>query len=159
MGKTALAILVIGILVAAGCAAMGTTDQAAFRAALEKANLAYSAAMNAGDPTAYMASWDADGVQMPPDAPMVVGKPAITKGMEGLFVAVEFSDFVINMQEAEQFSPSWGYTRGTYSYSFAMKSGGPTNTYDGKFSTVWKKQADGSWKIYRDCFNSNVPKS
>jgi ketosteroid isomerase-like protein len=159
MKKTALMVLVIAVLVAAGCAAMGKTDSAAFRAAMEIANPKYSAAMNAGEVAAYMQNWDVDGVQLPPDAPMVVGKAAITKGMEAAFGAVKFSDFVINMQEAEQFGPTWGYTRGTYSYSFALKSGGPTSTYNGKFSTVWKKQADGSWKIYRDCFNSNVPKS
>jgi ketosteroid isomerase-like protein len=28
---------------------------------------------------------------------------------------------------------------------------------DGKYSTVWKKQADGSWKLAVDMFNSNTP--
>jgi ketosteroid isomerase-like protein len=159
MKRTVVMLLLIGVLAAAGGGAMGTVDQAAFRASMEKANPAYSAAMNAGDVTAYMASWDENGVQLPPDAPMVVGKPAITQGMTAAFGAVVFSDFTINMQEAVQFAPGWGYTRGTYTYSFVMKSGGPKLSYDGKFSTVWKKQADGSWKIYRDCFNSNVPKT
>jgi ketosteroid isomerase-like protein len=159
MRKTVVMILVIGVLVAAGGAAMGSIDQAAFHAAMEKGMLEYSAAMNAGDLTTYMAIWDVDGIQLPPDAPMVIGKPAITKGMEALFGAVKITNFVINLQEAVQFGPSWGYTRGTYTYSFALKSGGPTSTYDGKFSSIWKKHADGSWKAYRDCFNSNVPKS
>jgi ketosteroid isomerase-like protein len=113
--------------------------------------------MNAGDLNAYMAAWDENGIQMPPDAPANEGKAAITAAMKAAFAGVAFSNFQINMQEAEQFGPTWGYTRGTYSYDFALKSGGPTSTFKGKFSTVWKKQADGSWKLYRDCFNSAVP--
>lgn len=27
----------------------------------------------------------------------------------------------------------------------------------GKYLTVFRKQADGSWKIFRDCFNLDVP--
>ena len=26
---------------------------------------------------------------------------------------------------------------------------------DGKYLTIFKRQPDGSWKAYRDCFNSN----
>ena len=57
-----------------------------------------------------------------------------------------------------QLTPTIGYTSGTYWYDFALKSGGPTSKFEGKVLTMWKKQADGTWKIYRDCFNSNVPK-
>jgi ketosteroid isomerase-like protein len=103
-----------------------------------------------------MASWDEEGVQMPPDKAMRVGKAAITEAMRQGFAALKFSNFVINMQEAEMLGPERGYTRGVYSYTFAPKAGGPATSYDGKFSTLWKKQADGSWKIYRDCYNSNV---
>ena len=28
--------------------------------------------------------------------------------------------------------------------------------FDGKFLTILKQQADGSWKIFRDCSNSNA---
>jgi hypothetical protein len=29
----------------------------------------------------------------------------------------------------------------------------------GKYLTVWKKQADGSWKVLFDMFNSDLPPS
>jgi ketosteroid isomerase-like protein len=44
-----------------------------------------------------------------------------------------------------------------YVHPNAPKAGGPESLFDGKFLTVFKRQPDGSWKIYRDCFNSNVP--
>jgi len=51
----------------------------------------------------------------------------------------------------------WGYSRGTYTQDLTARSTGKTIHVDGKFLTIFKKQMDGSWKIYRDCFNSNVP--
>jgi len=30
-------------------------------------------------------------------------------------------------------------------------------TEKGKYLTVWKKQADGSWKVIEDMFNSDLP--
>jgi len=33
--------------------------------------------------------------------------------------------------------------------------GGKLTHDKGKYLTVWKKQADGSWKIYRDINNSD----
>jgi ketosteroid isomerase-like protein len=27
----------------------------------------------------------------------------------------------------------------------------------GKYVTIWKKQADGSWKVIADIFNSDLP--
>jgi ketosteroid isomerase-like protein len=27
----------------------------------------------------------------------------------------------------------------------------------GKYMTVWRKQADGSWKVVADMFNTNMP--
>jgi len=46
---------------------------------------------------------------------------------------------------------------GTYVKKLRPAYGGAPSTFDGKFLTVLRKQADGSWKICRDCYNSNVP--
>jgi ketosteroid isomerase-like protein len=40
----------------------------------------------------------------------------------------------------------------------AMKpTAGPVMKDTGKYLTVWKHQADGSWKIIRDIDNSDLP--
>jgi ketosteroid isomerase-like protein len=72
---------------------------------------------------------------------MVIGEAAIAKAMEVV-----------------QLTPTIGYTSGTYCYDFTLKSGRPMSTFEGKVLTMWKKQADGTWNIYRDCFNTNVTK-
>jgi ketosteroid isomerase-like protein len=52
-----------------------------------------------------------------------------------------------------------GLLRGTYTLSMVPKVGGETTEFDGKYLTVFERQADGSWKIARDIFNSNVPET
>ncbi|MEZ4715137.1 MAG: DUF4440 domain-containing protein [Caldilineaceae bacterium] len=37
------------------------------------------------------------------------------------------------------------------------KAGGDDVYIDGKYMSVLMRQPDGSWKLYRDIFNSNVP--
>ena len=49
-----------------------------------------------------------------------------------------------------------GYTVGTYVLTLHDPKGEPV-TDRGKYVTVWKKQADGSWKVAADIFNSDLP--
>jgi ketosteroid isomerase-like protein len=49
-----------------------------------------------------------------------------------------------------------GYTLGTYELTLNNPQGTPV-TDRGKYLTVWKKQADGSWKVAVDTFNSDLP--
>jgi ketosteroid isomerase-like protein len=59
--------------------------------------------------------------------------------------------------EEIQLSGNFGFARGTYSALLVPKAGGEEIPIDGKYLTIFKKQADGTWKIYRDAFNSSVP--
>jgi ketosteroid isomerase-like protein len=55
-----------------------------------------------------------------------------------------------------QVAGDWAYDRGNYTLTVTPKSGKPTET-SGKYLTIYKRQPDGSWKIYRDISNSNNP--
>ena len=50
-----------------------------------------------------------------------------------------------------------GYTIGTYQLTVEHE-GTPVVTV-GKYVTLWKKHADGSWKVVVDCFNADGPPS
>jgi ketosteroid isomerase-like protein len=63
----------------------------------------------------------------------------------------------ITTQEVLLFGGGYGLARGIYTWTWTPKDGGAKADYDGKFMTLFKKQANGSWKIYRDSFNSNLP--
>jgi ketosteroid isomerase-like protein len=62
----------------------------------------------------------------------------------------------IKIKEVEV-SDDLAFARGTYSMDFIIKANGAVIPYEGKYLTVFKKQSDGSWKIYRDSYSSNTP--
>lgn len=47
----------------------------------------------------------------------------------------------------------WAFSRGNYTATQTVQ--GNTVEVDGKFMTIFRRQDDGQWKIYRDIFNSN----
>jgi ketosteroid isomerase-like protein len=49
-----------------------------------------------------------------------------------------------------------GYTSGAYQMSFT-DAAGKTIPDNGKYVTVWRKQADGNWKVVLDIFNTDLP--
>jgi ketosteroid isomerase-like protein len=49
-----------------------------------------------------------------------------------------------------------GYTLGNFTYQMSMPDGSQL-TDRGKYATIWKKQADATWKVAVDIFNSEIP--
>jgi ketosteroid isomerase-like protein len=47
-----------------------------------------------------------------------------------------------------------GYTYGNYVYTAKNKEGKPVANY-GKYTSIWKKQKDGQWKVVVDMGNSS----
>lgn len=110
---------------------------------------------NTGDLDLWISLWDDDGIRMAPDTPAVFGKDQIRTQM-----TIPFEQFTFEISvtpEENQVAGDWAFSRGTYTLSLTPKAGGETSQFSGKFLTILKKQADGSWKIARDCFNYDAP--
>lgn len=145
------------MLLALGVAspASGDDGKTAFAQAVDEIWRDYTASVSAGDAEAWIKLWDDEGIQLPPGAPANVGKAAILQGITGDFEAFEYRDFVINNEEVEVFG-IFGFARGTFSTVLYPTGEGEPIPIDGKYLTIFEQQADGSWKLYRDAFNSNV---
>jgi ketosteroid isomerase-like protein len=147
-------ILVLGL---SGCVVQPPTpavDLANERATLMDADQAWSDTPS--DPEKFL-SFFADGASfLPPDMAMAHGSEAIR-------------DVVTKILSSPGFSISWkassadvsdtadlGYTIGTYQLAMNDAEGKSMSTL-GKYVTVWKKQADGKWKVVADCFNPDGP--
>ena len=118
----------------------------------------YATMCHAGDLDGWLSLWADDGIQMYPGAPSRVGKEQIRAGMKPAFD--QFILKIVIMPEIEaKISGNLGFLRGTYTLAMIPKAGGETIDYDGKYLTILEKQNDGSWKIARDCFNSNKPET
>ena len=130
------------------------TDIAALREILNK----YAATCNTGDLDGWLSLWSDDGIQMYPGAPSRVGKEEIRAGMKPAFDQFIMKIELTSEMEARA-SGNLGFARGTYTLSMIPKTGGEMSEFDGKYLTVLEKRSDGSWKIFRDCFNSNKPET
>jgi ketosteroid isomerase-like protein len=49
------------------------------------------------------------------------------------------------------------YQRGTFTVAATVKTGGPTHTTHGNFLRIYRRQADGSWRMTRDMFSGDQP--
>ena len=116
----------------------------------------YSASALVGDPERRLALWDDEGIQMPPDREARVGKETIRVATEASMAKVIAHEYVVSPEEIEVFG-DLAFARGTYMANRSPVDGGDPVQTNGKFMTILKRQTDGSWKIYRDIFNSNVP--
>jgi ketosteroid isomerase-like protein len=118
----------------------------------------YAVSINNGDFEHWMSLWADGGVQMAPNAPALSGKVQIRDGNKPAFDQMNF-DISINTVDGAEIHGDLGLTRCTYSLKLTPKVGGETIDLmpEGKALTLYGKQADGSWKIVYDCFNSNVP--
>ena len=116
-------------------------------AADEKAILgiwsAYTEARVGGDAETWLGLWDKDGIRMPPGAP-AVDYATFAPGTPERFAKPPAS-MEIKSEEIEV-AGDWAYSRGTFTVNDAI---------EGKFLTIFRRQDDGSWRIYRDSFSMN----
>ena len=119
-------------------------DETAIRAA--EADMAKAVATL--DPAEAASFYTDDVVGMPVDAPMVQGKENMQKYFETMMKEKpELSWKPVKVEVAR--SGDLAYSWGTGKLSVKDKKGKVTETTV-KYASVWKKQADGGWKIAVD---------
>jgi uncharacterized protein (TIGR02246 family) len=123
--------------------------------AIEEVLNQYAVAMKAGDLELWLSLHTDDIVKMPPDAPASIGQEELRANMEPLFDNFTF-EMAINGEET-QVDGDLGYSWCNYTVLMTPKAGGEPIFTDGKALGIYKRQADGSWKLSHDCYNSSVP--
>jgi len=124
--------------------------------AIDKAREAHVAALNSGDAAGWVAGFTDDGVQMPPGFPANAGTAAIRAWAQG-FLAQFDVGFDISPNEVQVVSPDWAFESGTWEIALTPKGGGEPMRDAGKHITVYQRQADGTWAMARDIWNSSNP--
>ncbi len=117
--------------------------------AIQEANNNFVAAMAKGDAEGVANCYTIDAEFMAPGAPSVHGRDNIQTAIAG-FIAQGFTEYtvletivygntdIVGVQEA-----------------YSLSQPGGVNKDIGKSIQLWK-QEDGAWKIFRDCFNSDL---
>ena len=139
-----------GALVAAALAVASTIPAAVAADTMADENAileiwsTYSAARVAGDAETWLGLWDEEGIRMPP------GVPAVDFASFAPGTPERFANPPASMEikpEEVVVTGDWAYSRGTFTVNDAV---------EGKFLTIFRRQDDGSWRIYRDAFNMNA---
>jgi len=123
-------------------------DIAATRNALLDADRAFNRATAARRTDGWM-EFIADDGQMIRSTGTITGRAAIREAMAKAFADTAFSLTWEPLQADAGGAGDLGYTNGRYEARFRDAKGSPV-ARTGRYLTVWKKQADGSWKVVRD---------
>jgi uncharacterized protein (TIGR02246 family) len=157
------------LVMAAGCKGVGAAadstkagasapvDEAAVRKAIAAADSEFAVAFNKGDAATAASFYTDDAVSRPPNQEPESGRAAIEQGNAGMFKAVgKINDFKIEQKDLDIFADH-AVEIGSYSFSFTPAGAKAAQKVHGSFLNYWKKQPDGSWKIYRDIIVSSEP--
>jgi ketosteroid isomerase-like protein len=147
----------VTLLVMVGCSPQPEVDLEAARNALISADRAWFEAYSVSEspPDAFVDGLVDNAQLLPPDAPLAQGKEAIRAVIAELEAMPGFSVTWSPASAEVADGGDLGYTIGTYE----IKMEGPDGpiSIDGKYLTIWKIQADGTWRVTADMFNADGP--
>ena len=130
-----------------------TTDEGVreAQAAIEAANAKFSEAFARGDAKALSAMYTSDAIAFPPDGDMVHGNEAIGEFWKATRDSGVQTAALTTVDVGR--SGDVAYEVGKVSLTI-QPAGKALTTAVAKYVVVWKRQADGSWKLHRDIWNS-----
>ena len=147
------------LLTVAACAAPAPeapatppVDVAALKDAIQARNKEWSAAYLAGDAAGVANLYTEDAAQVQATGDWIRGRDAIAKGMQAHFDTV-----TVTAREdiTEEVTPAGDYVVevGHYSYQGTTKAGNKPVGAAGRYMVLWRKDADGTWRLLRDMGN------
>ena len=143
-----------GATTAAAAGTLAEPNVGEIRSAIDAANQRSVAAMMAGDAAGAMGNYADDATVMMPMTATMNGRAAIEAGMKGMMDMMKFNDVKFTTTDVIA-AGDLAIETGKYAMTTTMKGAKPVSD-SGKYLTVWKRQADGNWKIIRDINNTDV---
>jgi uncharacterized protein (TIGR02246 family) len=126
-----------------------------FREVVEEFHQEFMEAVKRGDAASIAAGFTEDGTLLPPNMETVRGR----KGIEALLGMAmgtmglrEATLRTVSIEEDGDVAFEIGELTMTY-----QPQGGPARTDQGKYVLLWKRQADGTWMLRSEMWNSNSP--
>jgi len=125
--------------------------------ALRDADAAWAQAWASKDVDKAVAGFADDATVLDPNLAAIIGRENFRANLKPFFAD---KNFAIHWDAAKvdvAQSGDLGYTQGTLTYTITDPSTGQPFTDRAKYLTVWKKQADGSWRVVEDTYNTDLP--
>src|SRR6266571_3260986 len=138
------------------CLSSAADSKSAIEKALRDADAQWSAAAGAKDVDKTVSYYAADAIVMPPNASSATTKEAIRSAWKEMLTtpgaAISWKASKVEVAKAGDLA----YVSGTYEETMTDASGKPAKDR-GKYVEIFKKQADGIWKVIVDIWNSDLP--
>lgn len=158
---------VVMLLVIAGCqptpsnesASVGgtTDDPAAVRSTIEATEKQWSAAYLAGDANGIANLYAEDAASIAPGE-WHRGRAAIAADMQAQFDSVTITARE-DITEEVILLGDHAFEVGTYSWTGTSKKTGAALSARGRYTVLWRKDADGTWRLLRDMGTEARPAS
>lgn len=156
MTRARRAALAAGLLLTVGACRPPADQSGSAAAAVRAADSAWAQAFARKDLAGYLAFVDSTASIQQPNGPTVTGTAAIRALIEGLYALPNLSGTWEPTRVDAARSGELAYSTGTYELSYNDPSGKPV-TERGKYVELWRRQADGTWKMVVESFNSDLP--
>ena len=151
-------LFLCGCIALLSFAFVGTTSAAdtKIEQTLRDLDAQWSAAAGAKDVDKTVSYYAADAIVMPPNASSATTKEAIRSAWKEMLTtpgaAISWKASKVEVAKAGDLA----YVSGTYEETMTDASGKPAKEH-GKYVEIFKKQADGTWKVIVDIWNSDLP--
>ena len=162
MRRATHAIWISTILIAAGfLQSCGKSEEsrealAADEAAVRATSKAWSDSAQSKDLDKAVSFYTADAVALPDAAPVARNISELRAEWSHVFgldgPGLSWRTTAVDIAKAGDMATEYG----AYQFVMTDKSGKP-QTISGKYLLVWKKQTDGTWKVFRDTDNHDAP--
>jgi ketosteroid isomerase-like protein len=96
-----------------------------------------------------------DAVILPPNMKAARGRAGLSQMHAAMLSNVSYPSVSLKSEDLIV-AGDYGIETGSFRMTVQPKVGKPMEDV-GKFISVWKKQPDGSWKMIRDMFSSDLP--
>jgi uncharacterized protein (TIGR02246 family) len=127
-------------------------DEAAIRGVLAS----YQDALVASNTEAVLPLYAEDGVFMAPNNQSAVGKAAVRRAYDAVFKAIALN-IKFTVAELVVMSPEWAFARTNSSGSNKIQATGAVGHEGNQELFIFKKGADGKWRIARYSFSTTNP--
>jgi len=139
------------------CSRTGPSSQNADLAAVRSVEAAWVQDIATKDVDKFTSYYADDASVLLPNEMMITGKDNIKAAWKPVLADPNFAlTFHSTRGEASK-SGDFVYVIGTYSMTTSSPRNQSPVTDQGKYLTVFKKQADGGWKVVADMINSDMP--
>jgi ketosteroid isomerase-like protein len=155
IGRTGIVsrVFVVLLLVAPACLAQGKTIEPSARKGIDAGNQAWIGGMKSGDAAPIAATYADDALDCDPTGECVRGRAAIEERTRALLARWgRAKSASVSSKGAVQeggFVYEWGSAEASFANGKKIAD---------RYLTVWQRQQDGSWKIFRNMVIPHSPR-